>query len=108
LEAVFILLEPPSPSRRIFIGSHSLPPSLVRHIGPSMWHRFLAQLGRIGFCLRLWCICCDLGALELDGSVVLDLIVKVLGTQLLHAMYHIPCPHTFGVIVLDEWDGVFC
>jgi hypothetical protein len=35
LEAVLILLEPPSPSRRIFIGSHSLPPSLVRRIGPS-------------------------------------------------------------------------
>jgi hypothetical protein len=34
LEAVFILLEFPSPSRRIFIGSHSLPPSLVRRIGP--------------------------------------------------------------------------
>jgi hypothetical protein len=26
LEAMFILLEPPSPSRRIFNGSHSLPP----------------------------------------------------------------------------------
>jgi hypothetical protein len=26
LEAVFVLLEFPSPSRRIFIGSHSLPP----------------------------------------------------------------------------------
>jgi hypothetical protein len=35
LEAVFILLEFPSPSRRIFIGSNSLPPSLVRRIGPS-------------------------------------------------------------------------
>jgi hypothetical protein len=35
LEAVFILLEFLSPSRRIFIGSHSLPPSLVRRIGPS-------------------------------------------------------------------------
>jgi hypothetical protein len=35
LEAVFILLESLSPSRRIFIGSHSLPPSLVRRIGPS-------------------------------------------------------------------------
>jgi hypothetical protein len=35
LEALFILLEFPSPSRRIFIGSHSLPPSLVRRIGPS-------------------------------------------------------------------------
>jgi hypothetical protein len=34
-EVVFILLEFPSPSRRIFIGSHSLPPSLVRRIGPS-------------------------------------------------------------------------
>jgi hypothetical protein len=32
---VFILLEFQSPSRRIFIGSHSLPPSLVRRIGPS-------------------------------------------------------------------------
>jgi hypothetical protein len=36
LEAVFILLEFRSPSRRIFIGSHSLPPSLVRRIGPSL------------------------------------------------------------------------
>jgi hypothetical protein len=36
LEAVFVLLESSSPSRRIFIGSHSLsPPSLVRCIGPS-------------------------------------------------------------------------
>jgi hypothetical protein len=35
LEAAFILLESPSPSRRIFTGSHSLPPSLVRRIGPS-------------------------------------------------------------------------
>jgi hypothetical protein len=35
LEAVFVLLESSSPSRRIFIGSHSLPPSLVRRIGPS-------------------------------------------------------------------------
>jgi hypothetical protein len=34
LEAVFVLLESPSPSRRIFIGSHS-PTSLVRRIGPS-------------------------------------------------------------------------
>jgi hypothetical protein len=30
LEAVFVLLESPSPSRRIFIGSHSLPPSSSR------------------------------------------------------------------------------
>jgi hypothetical protein len=35
LEDAFILLEFPSPSIRIFIGSHSLPPSLVRRIGPS-------------------------------------------------------------------------
>jgi hypothetical protein len=35
LEAAFVLLESPSPSRRIFIGSHSLPPSLVRRIVPS-------------------------------------------------------------------------
>jgi hypothetical protein len=39
LEAVFILLEFRSPSRRIFIGSHSLPPSLVRRIGPSVFPR---------------------------------------------------------------------
>jgi hypothetical protein len=38
LEAVFVLLEFSSPSRRIFIGSHSLPPSLVRRIGPSAGH----------------------------------------------------------------------
>jgi hypothetical protein len=42
LEAAFVLLEFSSPSRRIFIGSHSLPPSLVRRIGPSdiasLWH----------------------------------------------------------------------
>jgi hypothetical protein len=36
LEAVFVLLESSSPSRRIFIGSHSLPPSPVRRIGPSL------------------------------------------------------------------------
>jgi hypothetical protein len=35
LEAVFVLLEFSSPSRKIFIGSHSLPPSLVRRFGPS-------------------------------------------------------------------------
>jgi hypothetical protein len=35
LVATFILLEFSSPSRRIFIGSHSIPPSLVRRIGPS-------------------------------------------------------------------------
>jgi hypothetical protein len=36
LEAVFVLLDSPSPSRRNFIGSHSLPPSLVRRIDPSL------------------------------------------------------------------------
>jgi hypothetical protein len=35
LEAVFVLFEFPPPSRRIFFGSHSLPPSLVRRFGPS-------------------------------------------------------------------------
>jgi hypothetical protein len=39
LEAVFILLELSSPSIRIFIGSHSLPPSLVRRIGLSVLHQ---------------------------------------------------------------------
>jgi hypothetical protein len=33
LEAVFILLESLSPSRKNFIGSHSLPPSLVHRHG---------------------------------------------------------------------------
>jgi hypothetical protein len=47
LEAVFILLEFPSPSRRIFIGSHSLHPSLVRRIGPSQ-----SLLGKIKFVRR--------------------------------------------------------
>jgi hypothetical protein len=37
LEAAFVLLEFSSLSRGIFIGSHSLPPSLVRRIGPSMF-----------------------------------------------------------------------
>jgi hypothetical protein len=43
LEALFILLEFLSPSRRIFIGSHS-PPSLVRRISPSTSYH--AILGR--------------------------------------------------------------
>jgi hypothetical protein len=43
LEAVFVLLEFPSPSRRIFIGSHSLPPSLVRRIGPSFPSKIMAD-----------------------------------------------------------------
>jgi hypothetical protein len=45
LEAVFILLELQSPSRRIFIGSHSLPPSLVRRIGPSIFYDFFGVMG---------------------------------------------------------------
>jgi hypothetical protein len=40
LEAVFVLLESLSPSRRIFIGSHSLPPSLVGRIGSSAIHSY--------------------------------------------------------------------
>jgi hypothetical protein len=36
LPSEFILLEFQSAPRRIFIGSHSLPPSLVRRIGPSI------------------------------------------------------------------------
>jgi hypothetical protein len=54
--------------------------------------------------VHLLCLEC----LELDRSVVLDLVVKVLCTQLIHVVYHIPCPHTFGVVVLDERDGVLC
>jgi hypothetical protein len=42
LEAVFILLEFPSPSRITFIDSHSLPSSLVRRIGPSSCHQHMA------------------------------------------------------------------
>jgi hypothetical protein len=47
LEAVFILLEFPSPSRRIFIGSHSLPPSLVRRFGPSSGPRHWRRADRL-------------------------------------------------------------
>jgi hypothetical protein len=41
LEAVFILLESPSPSRRIFIGSHSLPP-------PTLWFTVSVLHPRLG------------------------------------------------------------
>jgi hypothetical protein len=41
LEAVFVLLESSSPSRRIFIGSQSLPPPLVCCIGPSKREKML-------------------------------------------------------------------
>jgi hypothetical protein len=51
LEAVFVLLESPSPSRRIFIGSHLLPPSLVRRIDPSWVDKCLACLTREWLCL---------------------------------------------------------
>jgi hypothetical protein len=47
LEVVFVLLEHSSPSRRIFIGSHLLPPSLVRRIGPSV-----PRVGR--FVVTMW------------------------------------------------------
>jgi hypothetical protein len=36
------------------------------------------------------------------------LVVKVLDTQLLNSVHHISCSHTFGLVVLDEWNGVFC
>jgi hypothetical protein len=43
LEVVFVLLESPSPSRRIFIGSHSLPPLWftvsVLHLWSEIFHR---------------------------------------------------------------------
>jgi hypothetical protein len=44
---MFILFEFPSPLRRIFIGSHSLPPSLVRRIGLSEPTLELGQAGRL-------------------------------------------------------------
>jgi hypothetical protein len=59
LEDVFVLLEFPSPSRRIFIGSYSLPPSLVRRIGPSktkfmqafqMFHNTTAEASNLYNC----------------------------------------------------------
>jgi hypothetical protein len=50
LEAVFILLEFPSPSRRIFIGSHSLPP---------LWFAVsVLQSIRVRFCLFSLLRCC--------------------------------------------------
>jgi hypothetical protein len=36
------------------------------------------------------------------------LVVIALDTHLLHAVHHISCSHTFGVMILDECDGVFC
>jgi hypothetical protein len=44
LVVAFILLEFRSPSTRIFIGSHSLPPSLVRRISPSLFRAELHTL----------------------------------------------------------------
>jgi hypothetical protein len=61
LDALFILLEFLSPSRRIFIGSHSLPPSLVRRIGPS-WRGCCFVC-----CLSSCCNCC-LGIVCLGSS----------------------------------------
>jgi hypothetical protein len=56
LEAAFVLLEFSSPSRRIFIGSHSLPPSLVRRIGPSLYDRCHGLgLGEGSGLLGSWC-----------------------------------------------------
>jgi hypothetical protein len=49
LEAVFILLEFPSPSRRIFIGSHSFPPT---HSG-SPYQSFKWYQSRFGSLLTL-------------------------------------------------------
>jgi hypothetical protein len=53
LEAVFILWEFPSPSRRIFIGSHSLPPLWfavsVLHFFPAVF----ALLDGDGFILQM-------------------------------------------------------
>jgi hypothetical protein len=40
-------LESPSPSRRIFIGSHSLPPSLLHRIGPSTVRKVTADSPKI-------------------------------------------------------------
>jgi hypothetical protein len=45
LEAAFILLESPSPSRRIFIGSHSLPPLWFT---VSVLHRSVLLNGQTG------------------------------------------------------------
>jgi hypothetical protein len=58
LEAVFILLEPPSSSRRIFIGSHSLPPLWfavsVLH-SPTIVTTKPHELGfRLGLALLTW------------------------------------------------------
>jgi hypothetical protein len=48
----FILLEFQSPSRRIFICSHSLPPSLVRRIGPSaLRYRRVPSASKIPDCV---------------------------------------------------------
>jgi hypothetical protein len=52
LEAVFILLESPSPSRRIFIGSHSLPPPLWFAVSVLQLVRLVLCTGQTSCCSR--------------------------------------------------------
>jgi hypothetical protein len=64
LEAEFILLEFPSPSRRIFIGSHSLPPlwfavSVLQGVSGSYeaedtWRDCMACVGRTWGATKAW------------------------------------------------------
>jgi hypothetical protein len=76
LEAEFILLEPLPPSRRIFIGSHSLSPSLVRRIGPSPvkmpvehWLSFPNLVGDVSCISLITRIASNLGILG-DATII--------------------------------------
>jgi hypothetical protein len=73
LEAVFTLLEFSSPSRRIFIGSHSLSPSLVRRIGPSASHIPNSRFTNEARYMK--CLC---------GKKKLSLLYKVAYTENIH------------------------
>jgi hypothetical protein len=60
LEVVFILLEPLSPSRRIFIGSHSLPPPLLL-FAVSVLHYCSCSRTRMSLCChRPWKMVADI------------------------------------------------
>jgi ribonuclease HI len=72
LEVVFVLLEPSSPLRRIFIGSHSLPPSLVRRIDLSPPPKERPEH---------WIMYFD-GALNLEGAGAGMLLISPQGEQL--------------------------
>jgi ribonuclease HI len=82
LEAAFILLEFPSPSRRIFIGSHSLPPPL----SGSPYRSFTPPSNIAGNeeLVHIWEIRCD-GAWGRKGTGIAAIITSPAGVKLKYA-----------------------